>query len=125
MSDLFDQDKLDALSEAIIDALRPVGITVVPEALQVAHNQGQEMVMIMGIIRDGAASQKQESLEMKADLNKMLAEQHRQQVAEQIENIKKLASEEALEEALFGENACEHPNIHPEGFCIDCGETDL
>lgn len=123
MAHIFDQEQIDSLTERIVNALRPVGVTVAEESVQFAINQGEVVVMLMGLVREEAATQAQEAVEMKADLNRMLADQHRQNIADQLKAIKDMtSSQDALESALFGES-CEHPNVHPEGFCIDCGEA--
>jgi uncharacterized membrane protein len=120
---LFDQDKVDALTETVVTTLKTIGITVPEETVTYSLQDGHLVVMLMGMVNDDAADQPQESKQLKQGLNQMLAEQHRLEMDEKLKGIQEITADEAsLEAALFGDT-CEHPNIHPEGFCIDCGET--
>lgn len=124
---MFDKARVDSFKEEIVNALRPLGVSVPPETIQLAIQDDQLLVMLMGLVREDAASQSLEQRELEKqgqqDLSKMLAEQHRMDLAEQLKQIREMAKDESsLEEALFSGEACEHPHVHPEGFCIDCGE---
>lgn len=121
---MFDEQKVEALTEAIVNALRPVGISVPEEGVNFALQGKQLSVMIVGFVRDSAGQlQTEQSAEDKEKLNQMLAEQAEETRRKQIEEIKALAADpDALEAALFSEEAsCPHENSH-EGLCLDCGE---
>lgn len=121
---MFDEKKVEALTEAVVNALRPVGISVPEEGVNFALQGKQLSVMIVGLVRDSAGQlQSSQSAEDKEALNQMLADQAEETRRKQVEEIKKLASDpDALEAALFNEEAsCTHENSH-EGLCLDCGE---
>lgn len=121
---MFDEKKVEALTEAVVNALRPVGISVPEEGVNFALQGKQLSVMIVGLVRDSAGQlQSSQSAEDKEALNQMLADQAEETRRKQVEEIKKLASDpDALEAALFNEEAsCAHENSH-EGLCLDCGE---
>ncbi len=127
MSDgLFDKEKIAALTERIVNALRPVGISSNEEAISFQLHDGHLAVVIMGEVREEAAAKSADAIEMTKDFNRTMADNNDAKIAEDLQKIRDMTtSEDALEDALFGQEACEHPNIHPEGFCIDCGETQL
>ncbi len=121
---MFDEQKVEALTEAIVNALRPVGVSVPEEGVNFALQGKQLSVMIVGFVRDSAGQlQSEQSAEDKEKLNQMLAEQAEESLRKQIEEIKSIAADpEALEAALFSEEpSCAHENAH-EGLCLDCGE---
>jgi hypothetical protein len=121
---LFDQDKVDALTETVVNTLRGIGITVPKETVTFSLQEGQLVIMLMGLVRDDAADHSQEAKSDKDALNQMLAASHRDEMDKKLEEIRKVTtSETSVEEALFGNEECQHPKIHPEGFCIDCGEN--
>jgi hypothetical protein len=118
---MFDQDKADALTEAIANALRPVGVTIAPEAVAYTLSQGQVVVQMMGLVRDSAGQAiGQQSLQDKQTLNEMLANQAEEQRRKQVEEIRDLASDpDKLAAFLFNEeDECDH-EMH-EGLCLKC-----
>ncbi len=126
MSESFhDKEALQALSELIIDALRPLGLTVDPHMIQFAIQGDQMMCQMVGIVRPQAKERAEEDKETKTEFNKMMAEQNRFMQAEKRDEITKLAEDpEALEKWLFETNGndCSHERIH-EGLCLDCHAT--
>lgn len=118
---LFDQDKADALSEAIVNALRPVGVTIAPEMVQYTLHDGHLSVMLMGEVRESATEKVAQDQESKAALNQMLAEQHEHEMQKKIDEIKRMAANP--EQFFSGDDSdeCSHEDRHPSGFCLDCG----
>ncbi len=125
MADSFhDQEALDALNEQIVEALRPIGITVEPQMIQFAIQGGQMMVQMVGLVRPQAKERADQDQETKTEFNQMMAEQNRLMQAEKRKEIEELADDPAaLEKYLFeSETNCSHEEVH-EGLCLKCHAT--
>ena len=125
MADSFhDQEALEALNEQIVEALRPIGITVEPQMVQFAIQGGQMMVQMVGLVRPQAKERTDQDQETKTEFNQMMAEQNRLMQAEKREEIERLADDpDALEKYLFESEAdCSHEEVH-EGLCLNCHAT--
>lgn len=122
MGDTFhDKEALEALTEQIVEVLRPIGLTVEPQMVQYAIQQGQMMVQMVGLVRPQAKERAEEDKETKIEFNQMMAEQNRLMQAEKRAEIEELAGDrDKLEKFLFEtESDCSHEEIH-EGLCLDC-----
>lgn len=125
MDGFHDQEALDALTEQVIDALRPIGVTVAPEAVQFGIMQGAMVVALQGLVRPEAQDRVGQDQETKAEFNKMLAEENRMKQEEEKQKIAHLSDDpEALTKFLFeGDSGeCSHERTH-EGLCLDCHQT--
>lgn len=124
MEGFHDQEALAALTEQVVDALRPLGITTEADGIQYGIQGNQMMVMIMGMVRPQARQRADQNQEDRKALNQMLAEENRQRIKSESEKIKQLAEDpDALLDFLMeGETDCEHENVH-EGLCLDCQEV--
>lgn len=123
MEGFHDQEALQALTEQVIDALRPLGISADTQTIQYGIQEGQMMVMIMGVVRPQARQRAQQDMETAAEFNQMMAEQNRIKQEEEKKKIAGLSqSPEDLEKWLFdNESECQHENV-VEGLCLDCQE---
>ena len=124
MEGFHDQEAIQALTDGVIDALRPLGISVDPHQGVQFGIQGSEMVvMVMGLVRPQARERATQDLETRAELNQMLAEENRLKIEGEKKQIADLVQDpQALEKFLMeGDTGCAHENVH-EGLCLDCGE---
>ncbi len=122
MEGFHDEEAIAALTEQIIEVLRPIGITVQEEMVQFGINQGQMMVQLMGMIRPQAKERAEQDLQGKEEFNTMMAEQNRMMQEEQRKKIEALSEDpEALAAFLFDGTTedCSHERTH-EGLCLDC-----
>lgn len=123
MEGFHDQEALAALTEQVVDALRPLGISTDKQMIQYGIQDNQMMVMVMGVVRPQARQRAQQDQETRAEFNQMMAEQNRLMQEQKRKEIEGLTSDdEALSKWLFdNETDCEHENV-VEGLCLDCQE---
>lgn len=122
MSAFHDQEAIDKLSEDIVDALRPLGVTTdAQHGIQIGIQDGQMMIMVIGVVRPDARDRLDRDSEANKEFNKMMAEQNRMMQEEKQQEIGALAeNEEALDKWLFDDtDECSHEHVH-EGLCLDC-----
>ena len=121
MGAFHDEAAIEALQEQIIDALRPVGITVDKDAIHFGIVQGALFVALQGLVRDSAKDNAQQDQETKAMFNQMMAQNNRAMQDQKRSEIADLAKDpDALQKWLFeGGQECPHENVH-EGLCLDC-----
>ncbi len=121
MEGFHDQEALEALGEQIIEALRPIGITVEPQMMQFGIQQSQMMVQMVGLVRPQAKERADQDQETKTEFNQMMAEQNRMMQEEKRDEIAGLTEDpDALTKWLFDDSTeCSHERIH-EGLCLDC-----
>lgn len=124
MEGFHDEEALRALTEQVVDALRPLGITVAPESVQFGISGQQMMIGLQGLVRPEARERADEDTDTREEFSKMMAENHRAMLAEKEEEISKLVDDpEALAKWLLeDETECSHERVH-EGLCLDCHAT--
>jgi hypothetical protein len=124
MSELFDKAMFEMILAKAEEVLRPIGLTLIQEGSQAMYQQGQAMMMLPCLVRSEGVERVQKDQIGREEFNKMMAANHQAALQEEAERIRKLAESGNIESVLFGdESLCEHLRIHPEGFCIDCGEV--
>ena len=128
MSEEFvDQEKLRLVVERLEDATRGLGLTMIPEATGFAiAPDGQMMLSTAFMVRDSAGTDASQARDDRAAFNKMMAdnaeakaEEERTKIAEAAQDPNRLAA------LLFDDDEpenCSHENMHPDGFCLDCGK---
>ncbi len=121
MDSFHDEEAIEALTEQIIDALRPIGITVEPQMVQFGIQQNQMMVQLMGLVRPQAKERAEQDLQGKEEFNTMMAEQNRLMLEEERRKMEELAADpDAMRKFLFEDQTdCSHERTH-EGPCLDC-----
>lgn len=122
MTDGFvDQEALRLVIEKAEDALRPLGLTVQMEMTNVSIMGTEILVVLPCLLRPEAKEKLEGDKESRAEFNKMMAERNEALVEEKRKEI--AAAMGDLDGVLFGgTDTCKHGHVHPDGFCIDCGE---
>lgn len=122
-----DNEALRELMEKVVDTLRPLGLTVQPEGIAfMMHPEHGMNMMIQALVRPSAQEKITEDKASRVDFNKMMADQNEAMVEKKADEVMK-AIDGDLEGFLFGdaeiedESDCKHENLHPSGFCLDCG----
>lgn len=130
-SDEFDEDSglVDAAAvqqilEKAQDALRPLGLSLLLDQVVVQMNQGTMVAVMPCVIRKSAKTKLVEDKTAREAFNRMMAEQHDANLAQQRADIQAMLDNPDLDEILFGgKDACPHDRRHPvEGFCLNCGK---
>ncbi len=125
-----DTEALRILVEKVVDALRPLGLTVQPDGVGfMVHPEHGMNMMIQALVRNSAQEKITEDRESKVEFNKMMADNNEAMVEEKADEVMK-AIDGDLEAFLFGDapdededdGDCAHENMHPSGFCMDCGK---
>ena len=122
MEGFHDEEALQALTEQVIEALRPIGVTVDPRAVQFGIVEGSMVVQLQGLVRPEAKERADQDQDTKAEFNKMMADNNREMQDEKKSEITELAADpDKLEAWLFTEDSgdCSHERVH-EGLCLDC-----
>ena len=112
-----DQGGIQQLVEKVVDALRPLGLTVMLEGVAVQAAQGQSILLLPCTIRPSAKKKLDEDIASREAFNKMLAQQHEDMIKERADSIRKAASDPSkLDDLLFGEleSECAHERRHPD-----------
>lgn len=123
---LVDHEAIAAIMEKAKDVLRPLGLTLQLEGVSLAIQGKHVMAVMPCVVRPSAKKKLDEDRESQEALNKMLAEQHDAKLAKESEKIRSMTTDpDRLMDFLFGEGTeeggCDHENMHPDGFCLDCG----
>ena len=124
MDGFHDEEALEALTEQIIEVLRPIGVTVDPRAVQFGIVEGAMVVGLQGLVRPEAKERADQDQDTKVEFNKMMADNNRHMQDEKKTEISELTDDpEALKKWLFdeAESDCSHEDTH-EGLCLDCGQ---
>lgn len=120
MSDFIDKEAINAVLGKAAEALRPLGLTVQPEMVQVTLIGDDMLVVLPCLLRPDAKKKLDMDKDARAEFNKMMAERNEALIKEKRDEI--LGSLNNLEDVLFGgATSCQHLHVHPDGFCIDCG----
>lgn len=130
---LVDQQSIEDIIEKAQDLLRPIGLSFKPEEVQVAIQNGRTYMIFPTVVRPSAKKKLTEDRETREALNKMLADQHDAEIAQQADKIRQMASDpERLIQEFFGEAQEESSDEecpkggqherHPDGFCMKCME---
>lgn len=123
---LVDIEALKAILEQATDVLRPLGLTVMGEAQIMVQETGEIMALLPLQIRTSAKKKLTEDRDAKEAFNRMMAEQHQAQIDEKTKSIRSALSDfKAFQKFMDGEELdepCEHKNMHPSGFCMDCND---
>jgi len=122
-------EMLGELRDKVIDTLRPLGLTVDPEdVVFTMHPEHGMLLMIPALVRPSAGEKIEDARVAREEFNRMMANEAEAKLAKRKEDIAKAISEGNLEDVLFGgtdiDSAvanCMHENMHPSGFCLDCG----
>ncbi len=122
-----DNEALQELTEKVVDALRPLGLTVQPQGIAfMMHPEHGMNMMIQALVRPSAQEKITEDKASREDFNKMMADQNKAMVEDKAKEV--MAQVEGdLEGFLFGDGEiedtgdCAHENMHPSGFCMNCG----
>lgn len=122
-----DNEALQELTEKVVDALRPLGLTVQPQGISfMMHPEHGMNMMIAALVRPSAAEKITEDKAGREEFNKLMADQNIAMVKDKAAEVK-AQIEGDLEEFLFGDaeladaSECSHERMHPSGFCLDCG----
>ncbi len=124
-----DNEALRELVEKVVDALRPIGLTVQPDGIGfMMHPEHGMNMMIQALVRPSAQEKITEDKKSREDFNKLMADQNEAMVEDKAAEVRAAIGGD-LEELLFGDSdteveddgACKHENMHPSGFCMDCG----
>jgi len=119
--DFVDKDAINAVLTRAVDALRPLGLTIQPEMVQVTLIGDDMLVVLPCLLRPDAKKKLDTDKDARAEFNKMMAERNEALIKEKKSEI--ISSLDNLEDVLFGgAQSCKHLHVHPDGFCIDCGE---
>jgi len=121
-----DNEALRKLVEKIVDHNRSIGLTISPDDIQfTAHPTMGVIAMIPALVRPSAKEKMEENEEARRAFNVMMANNAEEKVKETVSEIERLVTSENFADLLFGdeelEDECPHTNMHPSGFCIDCG----
>jgi len=120
--DFVDREAIQAVIGKAMELLRPIGLTIQPEMVQVTL-AGSEMLVILPCLLRPEAKQKLEGdRESRAEFNKMMAERNEALIEEKKQEIADAAKNDLAEVLFGGATTCKHEHVHPEGFCIDCGK---
>lgn len=123
-----DNEKVRELTEKVIDILRPIGLTVLPDGVGFALHpeHGQMIMQITALVRPSAGQDELEDREAREQFNQMMADQNKAHVEKQADAIRAALGAEDFEAIFMGdeelESECSHERRHPDGFCLDCGE---
>jgi hypothetical protein len=121
-----DQEAIKEVIENVVDALRPLGLTVIEESIGmlVDPQTGNSLLNFSAQLRPSAARKAGEDKEAKEEFNVMMAKQHDAMIEEKADKIRRILAG-GIDESIFddeGEDrSCSHERKHPDGFCLDCG----
>ncbi len=128
-SPFIDAEALRELVEKVVDTLRPLGLTVQPDGVGfMMHPEHGVNMMIQALVRNSAQEKITEDKASREEFNKMMADNNEAMVEDKADKVMR-AIDGDLEAYLFGdstdeaedESECAHENMHPSGFCMDCG----
>lgn len=122
-----DNEALAELGEKIVEHNRSIGLTIQADEINFTVHPTHGMIaLIPALVRPSAKTKMEESEEAKRAFNVMMANNAEAGVKETQDEIAKLLDDGNLADALFGdgveeaEDRCQHENMHPSGFCMDC-----
>ncbi len=122
-----DNEALQELTEKVVDALRPLGLTVQPQGVAfMMHPEHGMNMMIQALVRPSAQEKITEDKASREEFNVMMADQNKAMVEDKAAEVKAQV-EGDLEDFLFGDaeladgSECAHEKMHPSGFCMECG----
>lgn len=130
---LVDQKALREIIERATEALRPIGLTLLPGGVQamVDPQTGTMMLSFATQIRPKAATQVVEDLESRKEFNRLQAERHDEMIAAKAQKIRDAIMNspndaDALSEIDTDTTSCPISGtthrLHPStGHCLDCG----
>lgn len=125
-----DTEALKELIAKVEDVLRPIGLTVQPDGIAfMMHPEHGMNMMIQALVRPSAQEKINEDKESRDEFNKMMANQNEAMVEDKAAEVRAAIGGD-LEALLFGDSPteedddddCAHENMHPSGFCMDCGK---
>lgn len=128
-NDFIDNESLGALRDKVIDTLRPLGLTIEAENVMFSvHPEHGMMMMIPALVRPSAKERLVEDRKSREEFNRMMANEAEAKIEDVKRNIADAIASGNLEGILFGggtldsaKDQCLHENLHPSGFCMDCG----
>lgn len=121
-----DQEAIAEVIERVVDALRPIGLTVIEDSIGmlVDPKTGNSLLNFSAQLRPAAARKAGEDKEAKEEFNIMMAKNHDAMIKDRADQIRRRMAE-GLDESIFeddgGDKTCLHERKHPDGFCLDCG----
>lgn len=122
--DGFIDPALAEITEKAIDNLRAIGLTVTDPSAIIDPTSGDVYLMLPCLVRNSAKQKIVEDKQSREEFNRMMAAEHDAKIEAERNKIRELLNNpEAFVDALTGEEvtfACEHKNMHPDGFCLDC-----
>ena len=129
---LFDQEALKEIIDRATDALRPIGLTVLPQSINAMldPDSGAMMLSFAAQVRPKAATEVREDMEARKEFNRIQAERHSQMIEAKAEEIRKILRENddptdvsgLIEDPETCEVTGEAHKLHPStGHCLDCG----
>lgn len=127
-----DRDAIEKLNKAIVDALRPLGISLpIEPTISYDPNQSAVILQIIGLVGDSAFEKlglTDDQRQAKQEMQQLARQQGESRVESVIQNTK-----EELERLLKGEDIFDDPLQAPcpvtggehvlhavEGFCVQC-----
>ena len=124
-----DNEKIFALREKVIDTLRPLGLTVDPQDVVFSmHPEHGMVMMIPALVRPSAGKKIEDDRASREAFNQMMANEAEAKLSKSKDDIAAAIASGNLEDILFGDanidgavDSCMHENMHPSGFCLDCG----
>jgi hypothetical protein len=119
-----DNEAIKEVIEKAEDALRPLGLTVIPDSVHgVIDHKGQRMILnFSAVVRPSAKKQVEEDRAAREEFNQMMAKQHEAMIEDKLANIRRIMSGKSDDWFGAGEHECSHERRHPDGFCLDCGQ---
>ncbi len=121
-----DQEAIKEVVERVIDALRPLGLTVIEDsiAMMVDPQTGNSLLNFSAQLRPSAARKAGEDKEALEEFNIAMAKRHDAMIDDKADKIRR-AIARGLDETIFDDDGedktCLHERKHPDGFCLDCG----
>lgn len=122
---LFDLEAINRIMEKASDALRPLGLTMRGMGtIQMDPESGNAVILVPIEIRSSAKKRLDEDRASGEEFQRMMAEQNKARIDEEVAKIQAAASDdEKLMAMIFAKDStCEHRPHPTEGFCLDCGE---
>ena len=123
-----DNEAIKELTEKIVDVLRPIGLTIMPDDMVFAvHPQHGMTVMIPALVRNSAKEKMDDDKASREAFNSMMANQNEMMVDSKKDEIAAMLDADNFGDLFFGdaelESECTHEKRHPStGHCLDCGE---
>ena len=119
-------EALAELSEKIVDHCRSIGLTIQPNDIQfTVHPKMGMMAMIPALVRNSAKEKMDDDKASREAFNIMMANNAEEKVKDTVDEIAKMVESDDFAELFMGdtevETECKHENLHPSGFCLDCG----